>query len=288
MLLTDQEFIRRLEMLHMLARKVLGGSLRADRKSDKKGSGILFADYSEYKIGDDYRSIDWNIFARMEQLVVRMYELEEDLSIYILLDTSMSMQSKTHYSRQLAAALGYIALNNADRLGVYGISKSMGTILDPCHGKSAVFKMLRNLQDAPLTEGGTYLNECVKAFHTRRHRKGICVIISDFFTPGGYDEALRLLRFSKHEVFCIQVLDPTELQCDLKGDIELECIETQQKRHVVVGPAEAARYREAMTVYNDTLQRYCLTKEIGFARAMTDIPFDEIIQDILRKGGLVR
>lgn len=288
MLLTDQEFIRRLEMLHMLARKVLGGSLRADRKSDKKGSGILFADYSEYKFGDDYRSIDWNIFARMEQLVVRMYELEEDMSIYILLDTSTSMNSKTHYSRQLAAALGYIALNNADRLGVYAVAQSLGTLLEPCHGKSAVFKMLRNLQEASLTEGGTCLNESVKTFQSRKNRKGICVIISDFFTPGGYEEALKLLRWSKHELFCIQVIDPAELRCDLKGDIELECVETHKRRHVVVGPAEAAKYRTVMENYNDRLQRYCLSNEIGFARAMIDIPFEEIIQDILRRGGLVR
>lgn len=288
MLLTDQEFIRRLEMLHMLARKVLGGSLRADRKSEKKGSGILFSDYSEYKFGDDYRSIDWNIFARLEQLVVRMYELEEDMSIYILLDMSMSMETKTLYARQLAAALGYIALSSADRLGVYGVSKSLGTILEPCHGKSAIFKMLRSMQDAALSAGGTCLNECIKTFQSRKHRKGICVVISDFFTPGGYDEGLKMLRWSKHDVFCIQVIDPAELECSMKGDVELECVETQRRKHVVIGPSEVAKYRAVMENYNDELQRYCLRQEIGFARAMIDIPFEEIIQDILRRGGLVR
>ena len=75
MLLTDPEFIKRLEMLHLLSRKVLGGTLKADRKSNKKGSGILFADYAEYNYGDDYRSIDWNIYARLEELVVKLFEI---------------------------------------------------------------------------------------------------------------------------------------------------------------------------------------------------------------------
>ena len=105
---TDSAFIRRLESLYLIARRVLGGSLQADRKSTRKGTGITFADYAEYSLGDDYRAIDWRVYARTEDLVIKLFEIEEDTTIYLLLDCSHSMASKFTEARQLAAALGYI------------------------------------------------------------------------------------------------------------------------------------------------------------------------------------
>ena len=287
MLLTDPEFIQRLEMLHLLARQVLGGTLKADRQSDKKGSGILFADYSEYRQGDDYRSIDWNIYARLENLVVKLYELEEDVSIYILLDLSRSMHAKSEYACKLAAALGYIALSNADRLAVYALADVLLPVLDPCHGKGTIFTMLRALSEAEEYGHDTRLTECAKAFLARCRRRGVCVVISDFFVPGGYEEGLNLLRYSRHDVFCLQVLDPAELTCPWKGDVELECVETQRRRRVVISPAETARFAAAVRQWNDALRRQCVRSEIGFARAEIDVPFEDVIQRILRRGGLV-
>ena len=121
-MLTDPSFIKKLDSLYLLARKVLSGSLQADRKSSKKGTGITFADYAEYYLGADYRSIDWRVFAKFENLVIKLFEVEEDATIYILLDHSRSMASKFDYARQLTAALGYIALNCLDRLAVYGLA----------------------------------------------------------------------------------------------------------------------------------------------------------------------
>ena len=85
-MLTDPTFIRKLDGLYLLARKVLGGSMQADRKSSKKGSGITFADYAEYHPGDDFRSIDWRVYGRFEQLVVKLFEIDEDATVYILLN----------------------------------------------------------------------------------------------------------------------------------------------------------------------------------------------------------
>ena len=94
MSLSDSSFISRLETLFLLARRVLGGSLQADRKSNRKGTGITFADYSEYNFGDDFRAIDWQLFAKTDELFIKLFEMEEDATIYILLDASHSMQSK--------------------------------------------------------------------------------------------------------------------------------------------------------------------------------------------------
>ena len=286
-MLTDPEFVKRLETLFLLARKVLGGTLRADRKSEKKGSGILFADHSEYSFGDDYRSIDWNIYARFETLVVRLYELEEDTSIYILLDLSHSMRTKSEYARKLAAALGYIALSNADRLAIYSLSDNLQTVMETCHGRGRTFPMLRSLEAAQCYGRDTRFSRCMRSFKSISRRRGVCVLISDFFTPGGYQDGLSILQWCKHDVFCLQVLDPAELSCPWKGDIELECVETSARRQITISPVEAARYVQVVADWNNDLQRECARREIGFARARIDVPFEDIIQKILRRGGLV-
>ena len=274
-------------MLSLLTRKVLGGDLKADRKSWKKGSGINFADYTEYHYGDDYRNIDWNIYARLEDLVIKLYELEEDVRICIFLDLSPSMQSKLLYAKQLAAALGYIALNHLDRLEISGLANNLSTILQPSHGRNKIFPMLRALEAAEIYGTDTDLTACINTFQAARRRPGVCVIISDFFIPGGYQQALDYLRWLKHDVFCLQVIDPADHTCQWRGDIEFECVETGRRRQVTVGPVEAARYSRTVEAWNDQLKRECARKGVGLVASPVDVPFETVIRNILRRGGLV-
>jgi len=284
--LTDPDFIRKLETLHLLARKVLGGMLRADRRSEKKGAGILFADHAEYSLGDDYRAIDWHIFGRLGELMIRLYEMEEDTSIHLLVDLSRSMRTKSLYARQLAASLGYIALANADRLAVWGLADALRPIVEPTHGKGRVLAMLRALEGAECFGADTRLSACARSFRLRTRRRGVCVILSDFFM-GDWEEGLRLLRHARHEVFCLQVIDPDEQRCDWRGDVELECVETGRRRRLTIGPSEAAAFARAVQDWNERLRRHCARNEIGFARAGIDVPFEQVIGKILRQGGLV-
>lgn len=285
--LTDPQFIKKLEMLSLLTRKTLGGSLKADRKSTKKGSGTTFADYSEYNLGDDYRSIDWNIYARLENLVIKLFELEEDLHIYLFLDLSLSMTAKLAYARQLAAALGYIGLNNLDRLTIYGLSDKLHTVMRPAHGRSHIFPMLGALEKAECYGHDTCFERCIKTFQARGSRRGMCVVISDFFAPAGLEKALDLLLWSRHDVFCLQVSDPEDEKCEWRGDIDFQCIETGRVKRVTVGPAEAARFAEAVREWQRLLFTNCAKRGIGLAQASVKVPFEDVIQNILRKGGLV-
>ena len=286
-MLTDPEFLRRLDMLFLLTRKVLGGTLKADRRSKKKGSGINVADYAEYHYGDDYRHVDWNIYARLEELVIKLYELEEDVTVHVLLDLSHSMKEKALYAKKLAAALGYIALRSLDRLAIYGLADVLQPVFGPTHGKAKILTMLRELEAADLYGADTDFTECLRAFHLRRKRPGVCVIISDFFVARGYLDGLKLLQWAGNDVFCLQVVDPDELRCDWKGDLELRCVETGRRRKITIGPLEAARYAEAMASWNRDLKKECARREIGYVHTTTEIPFEVIIQNILREGGLV-
>jgi len=283
---TDASFIRRLESLYLLARKVLGGTLQADRKSTRKGTGVTFADYAEYNFGDDYRAIDWRVFARTEELVIKLFELEEDATIYLLLDCSHSMQSKFIEAKKLAAALGYIALNCQDRLNLYGMADKLQPLMDPARGKGAVFPMLRSLEETESFGSDTDFTQCVKMLQARHRKKGMVLIVSDFLYPKGFEQGLRLLQGLKHDVYCLQIHDESDLSCDLKGDLELECVETKQRQRVTVTPREAKAFVKLLTEWNERLKKECVKRGLGHLQTSNVDQFEEIITNIIRKGGL--
>jgi uncharacterized protein (DUF58 family) len=286
-MLTDPAFIRRLESLYLLARKVLGGSLQADRKSTQKGTGITFADYAEYYYGADYRSIDWRVFARFESLVIKLFELEEDATVYLLVDCSRSMESKFLYARKLAAALGYIALKSLDRLAVYGLAESLTPLLEPCRGSAKIFQFLQSLETAESIDGDSRFGAASRVFQARHRRRGLVVVISDFLFPEGFEEGLRYLQFHKHDVYCLQVQDANDTRCDWKGDVDLTCVETAQHQRVTITGREARMYEQTVAQWNEDLRKCCARSGIGLAATSTEPPFETVIQDILRRGGLV-
>ncbi len=284
---TDPAFIRRLDSLYLLARKVLSGSLQADRKSTRKGTGVTFADYSEYYFGADYRAIDWRVYARFENLIIKLFEVEEDATIYLMLDCSRSMAGKFLYARQLAAALGYIALNNLDRLAVYAMADTLVPILEKSRGRGSVLPFLRSLETASTYPGDTRFNNACRLFQARHRRRSLVIVVSDFLFPDGFDDGLEYLQWHRHDVYCLQVQNDDDTRCTWKGDIELECVETARRRRVTVTQREAAMYEQAVARWNQQLVQSCARRGIGLAGTTPEIPFDRVIQDILRRGGLV-
>ena len=283
---TDPKFIRRLESLYLLSRRVLGGSLQADRKSRQKGTGITFADYSEYNFGDDYRAIDWRVYARTEELFIKLFEMEEDATIYLLLDTSHSMQSKLIEAKQLAAALGYIALNCMDRLVTYGMADKLQPIQEPSRGKGAVLPFLKNLEAYETFGSDTDFTTCIKSLQARHIKKGMVLVISDFLYPNGFDDGLRLLQGLKHDVYCLQIHDPADLDCEWKGDVLLECVETKKTNKVTITKKEAEAYKEAVLEWNNDLKKACMKRGLGYLQTTSMEDFEQIVSNIIRKGGL--
>src|ERR1700704_6738410 len=117
--LLSPELLAQLEQLELVSRKIFRGRMKGERRSKKKGQSVEFADYRNYVIGDDLRFLDWNLFARLEKLFIRLFMEEEDLHFYILIDNSLSMDfgtpTKLHYAKQVAAALAFVGLVHLDR-----------------------------------------------------------------------------------------------------------------------------------------------------------------------------
>jgi len=134
----NEEFLKEIEKLYIISKKVFAGRMRAERRTKKLGSGVEFAEHREYSPGDDFRYIDWNIYGRMDKLFLRLFEEEEDLHVYILLDVSNSMTMgnppKYLYAMQIGAALAYIALSNLDRVGVVPFAERTLGRLPPTRG----------------------------------------------------------------------------------------------------------------------------------------------------------
>src|SRR5262249_24387539 len=162
----------------------------------------------------DFRYIDWNIYGRMDRLLLRLFEEEEDLSIYMLLDASVSMRigeptSKLQYAMKLVAALAYVGLANLDRVSIQPFSSELHERLPPARGKGRIFKVfefLRGVEPGGLTRVGP----CLERFVQQNRRRGLAVVISDFYDPVGYQEGLNVLRYHRFEPFIIQVFDEKE------------------------------------------------------------------------------
>src|SRR6187402_2899316 len=180
--LFDDEFQRKLEMLALVSRRVFAGRLRAERRTKKKGSGVEFADHRDYVEGDDFRSVDWNVYQRFGKLLVRLYEEEEDLSIYLIVDCSTSMafgeRKKFDQALRLCAALAYVGLANLDRVTIVGVNDGLISRMPTTRGKARIFRVfdfLSRLEPRGVTDLGTAL----KTFVAQHKRRGLAVLFSD-------------------------------------------------------------------------------------------------------------
>ena len=139
-LLLDPGFMARLDQLDLVSRKVLLGKLKGERRSKRRGQSVEFADYRNYAVGDDLRFIDWNGYARLDRLFLKLFMEEEDLSLYILVDTSKSTDfgepNKATYFKQVAAALGYIGLVNYNRVNVIAMADKVVAVHGALGGRS--------------------------------------------------------------------------------------------------------------------------------------------------------
>ncbi|MEO5802960.1 MAG: DUF58 domain-containing protein [Verrucomicrobiota bacterium] len=286
--LFNDDFLETLEYLHIIARKILSGQLKAERRSRQKGVSVEFADHRPYSPGDDFRFIDWNLFFRTENLFLKLFEEEEDLSIYLLLDCSGSvdfgMPYKFHYLRRMTAALGYLGLAGLDRVFVVpftdALPKGAAGLLS-LRGKGKVFRMLKFLESLK-PAGPTNLSACLKTFAASKRKRGLAVVLSDFYDERSI-EGLNALRYQKFEVFVVHCISPQETNPELLGDLRLHDTETSRIREVTLTESLLRKYRQTFQNYCDTLENFCRKSEIGYVRARTDLPFQEVVIDMLRR-----
>jgi uncharacterized protein (DUF58 family) len=290
--LFDDDFQRKLDYLALVSRRVFSGRLRAERRTKKSGSGVEFADHRDYQPGDDFRSLDWNVYQRFDRLLVRLYEEEEDLAIYFILDTSASMSfgegaRKLAYAKKVVAALAYVGLANLDRVSIVTTSDRLTNRMPETRGKARIFKALRFLRESG-AEGPTDLGDAMKTFVAQNKRRGLAVVVSDLYDPRGFEKGINVLRYNKFDVFVVHVVDPAEARPRLHGDVLVYDCETGDEREVTVTARVLDRFAKAYAEYFAEIERFCATHQVPYVSASVEVPFDELILRVFRRGGFLR
>src|SRR5215469_11351197 len=257
--LFDDEFLKKLEYLNIISKRLFAGQLRAERRTRKRGTGLEFADYRAYVAGDDFRHLDWKAYLRLNKLILKLFEEEEDLPIYFFVDCSQSMNygnpSKLDYSRRVAAALCYIGLANLDRVNLIAYADKVRNELPPQRGKGRIFKIFRFLSDvAP--GGETNARESFKTYCTETRRRGLAVVISDFFDSNGFETALDILRHFRHDIFVVHIASHEEIDPALRGELLLVDAESNQMREITITPSLLTAYRAEYEKYCEAIESY--------------------------------
>jgi uncharacterized protein (DUF58 family) len=267
--LFDPEFMASVQRLRILARRVARGGRPAEQRSKDLGSGIEFQDFRPYSYGDDFRAIDWNIYRRLGKVFIRLFEEMEDLPVYVAPDISNSLfvedSPRVLTTLRASLALGAIALNQHDSVGLFPFSDDLRMDLRPASGRGRLTRLASALAD--LQPNGQ--TDFRKAFNTLSHRKlrsGLLVIVSDFFDPNGIEAVLDALRPLRHRLLLLQVTRPEDRTPTLGGDLELLDCETGEVTEVSVTAATRARYTQAYDQFQEGLATVAKSRGCGLLR----------------------
>jgi uncharacterized protein (DUF58 family) len=290
-MLFDSDFLSKLEYLSLVSRRIFRGSLLAQRRTMQFGGGIEFADHREYAAGDDLRYLDWNIYARHGELLLKRFQEEQDLHVYFLLDCSRSMAvgdpTKFDLARQVTAALAYIALADLDRISVVAFADRIVEDFPLTRGKARILSLLDFLDGLETQGTDTDLGQSVREFLRRKQRSGLAVVVSDLFSPGGYEPGLDQLRHRRYEPHVVQLHDRQEAEPDFLGDIELFDVENDSTRKVTVTESNLRTYRRIFVDFQNRVAKYCRNYGIGCTQSNTSVAFDDLVLRMMRAAGAV-
>jgi uncharacterized protein (DUF58 family) len=289
--LLDPKFLARLEQLELVSRRIFRGRMKGERRSPRKGQSVEFADFRNYVVGDDLRFLDWNLYARLDRLFLRLFMEEEDLHFYLLLDNSLSMSfgepTKLHYARQVAAALAFIGLVNMDRVVVEVFNDRLTQSLPPARGRRSlwrVFDFLQQLEPA----GPSDLRAAMRTFSLKCSGKGIVVLLSDLMDKNGYEEALRYLIARQLDVYVIHVLSQEEIDPEITGDLKMVDVEDQDVTEITVNGPLLTRYKETLAAFRAEVNDFLTKRGASYLFTSNQVPFERLVLTYLRQRGLVR
>ena len=289
--LLSPDFMTKLEQLEILSRKIFLGRMKGERRSKRKGESVEFADYRNYVVGDDLRFLDWNIYARLERLQLKLFMEEEDLNVTVLFDVSKSMDwgspHKGLYIKRVAAALAYIGLCNYDRVSLYGYNSGLVHEMRAIRGRRLVSQVVQFLRRIPF-EGHSDLTAVGKRFALRHTGKGVVIVLSDFLDKGGYADGIRYLLSRDLDLYAIQVLSPEEVDPQLAGDLRLKDVEDDDTAEVTISKPLLDKYKANLKSYCTDLKNHCTRRGICYLFTTTRVEFDTLVLAYLRQRGLLR
>jgi uncharacterized protein (DUF58 family) len=284
--LLDPEFLKKLERLRLIAKRLSWAGAKGEHPSSRKGFSLEFSDYRRYQHGDDLRYVDWNIYRRLDRLLLKVFTAEEEMNVYLLVDTSRSMAEgtprKIDYAKQVAAALGYIGLKNLDRVGGASFSSGLRRPLTVGRGRKQILSLFDFLTKLAC-DGETHLLSAVRSFTTLFPQPGLVVLVSDLFDPLGCSAALEELARKKYQLLVIHLLDEQELVPRPAGDVALFDVEGGRERRCFLDGNLVQRFQQELQRYFQEIEAVCESRQADYLRTTTNRPFDEFVLQTLRQ-----
>ncbi len=289
--LLDPEFMARLDSLDVVSRKILRGKLHGERRSKRRGQSVEFADHRRYVVGDDLRFVDWNIYGRLNQLFLKLFLEEQDLTVHILFDTSASMSfgdpPKDNYIKKLVAALGYVALVNNNRLTLSSFADGLTGQLRNMRGRKYLAHMAEFLMSAE-SEGYSDFDAACRQLTADRTGSGIVLVLSDYLFKEGYQQGFRRLISREYDLYAIQVLCRQETSPDLAGDLKLIDIEDADSSEITISNALLKYYKRNLASYCNELKEFCTHRGATYVLANSVDSVESLVLNYFRRVRLIR
>jgi uncharacterized protein (DUF58 family) len=282
----NAEFLKKLQRLHLIAKRLSLAGAKGEHPSSRKGFSLEFSDYRNYQHGDDLRYVDWNVYRRLDRLLLKVFTAEEELNVYLLIDTSRSMAEgqapKIDYAKKVAAALGYVGLKNLDRVGGASFSSVLHAPLTLGRGRKQILNLFNFL--ANLSCGGTTnIAAAIHSFTRLFPHAGLVVIVSDLFDPAGWRSGIEELAKKKYQLLVIHVVDEGEINPACFGDVALNDVENGRERRFFLDDPLIRRFQEELNNYFQEIEAVCAGRHIDYLRTSTLVPFDEFVLHALRQ-----
>ena len=282
---------RQLDRLALGSSSPAAASSSGLRDARARGAGLEFHDFRHYQPGDDLRSIDWNVEARLRQLVVRVFRAEGQLQLHLLVDVSRSMTTgtpdKLACATKLAAALCYVAVERRDAVGVATFDDTIRRHVKPAEGRAQIFKVFETLR-ASGAGGRSAINRALIDYGGAVRGPGLAVVISDFFHSDGALDGLRYLLYRGLTPAIVQVVSDEELQPQIVDAAELVDIEDANGAPLAIDVASVAAYQDRLARMSAELEAFCLSRSVPWLRVASSASFQSLVKACQHAGLLAR
>ncbi|MGH9338192.1 MAG: DUF58 domain-containing protein [Acidobacteriota bacterium] len=286
----DPAVLNRIGSLQLIAKTVVEGFVAGLHRSPYHGFSLDFAEYREYSPGDDIRTVDWKVFGRTDRFYVRKYQGDTNTQLYMLLDTSKSMDFSSHtltkldYARYLAAALAYLSTRQHDATGLLTFAAEIVHQIPPRPRQGQMFTIMHHLERLSVGER-TNISGAMEALSRLIRKRSLVVLISDFYQE--LPELTKALRFFRHhgnDLILFHILDPMEITLPLGQISTLEDIETHE--HLTYVPEYSRQgYMEALQAHIEGLRKECRDSYIEYELLNTEDPLDKALYRYLTLRG---
>jgi len=292
----NDNFFSRLETLSLNLRSSLSGYFGGKHLVTTYGQTVEFADFREYQLGDDIRRIDWNLFSRFEKYFLKLFTDERQMNVQIFVDFSSSMgkddEEKASYTTAAAAALGFLAVQNMDRVTFHVMrgekaENPFGSIV----GKPAFFRAVSSFTETEF-DGECDIEKCVTGCPEVTVNNGLSVIVSDFYTDSNWKKAVDFLCYKKRQVLLIQVLTPEDADPMYDGRMNLvdsESVDVSDEKNIKLRITKSMlnSYKQAFDDYTADIRDFCRKRDVGFISVRTNEPIERVLFGDLLKAGIM-